>query len=36
MEYAPSGKAALEIKALYEEVLQLFNTKEEKKPWRKS
>jgi chromosome partitioning protein len=28
MEYAPNGKAAMEFKALYDEIMQLFNTKE--------
>ena len=28
MEYAPNGKAAMELKALYDEIMQLFNTKE--------
>jgi cellulose biosynthesis protein BcsQ len=31
MEYAPSGKAALEVKALYVEIMQLFNKKEEER-----
>ncbi len=28
MEYAPNGKAAMELKALYDEIMQLFNTRE--------
>jgi chromosome partitioning protein len=30
MEYAPNGKAAQEVKALYDEILHLFNIKEAK------
>lgn len=31
MEYAPGGKAAMEVKSLYDEILQLLNNKEAKR-----